>query len=297
MSYRQLKWLILSIPTLTIGLWEYLRHTLLLPYLSMELGNVLAPFIVFFVTVTLLRKLFVVLEQTQESLRREQALKVGMEQREQLARELHDGISQSLFLLSVKLDKLERAQSTPEGKQQTEQIRETVRHVYDDVRQSIAALHSTPLITDKPWMQSIHTLLEEIREDSGLELTLDWQLTDAVLSPKQKVELLAILREALLNVQKHARAARAGVQCVPDADGGGFVCAVTDDGIGSQEQDWSKKGCYGVKSMKSRAQAMGWKLEIGPAQEGSGERAHDALVGTGTRVTIYSQGGLNKHGR
>jgi len=295
-SYRQLKGLILSIPTLTIGLWEYLRHTLLLPYLSMELGNVLAPFIVFFVTITLLRKLFAVLEQTQESLRREQAIKVGMEQREQLARELHDGISQSLFLLSVKLDKLERAQSTPEGKQQTEQIRETVRHVYDDVRQSIAALHSSPLITDKPWIQSIHRLLEEIREDSGLELTLDWQLTDAVLSPKQKVELLAIMREALLNVQKHARATTAVVQCLPEIDGEGFVCTITDDGIGSSEQDWSKKGCYGVKSMRSRAQAMGWSLTIDPAEQVADGSEAASAPRSGTRVTIRSQGGYDKHG-
>ncbi|MEX2103784.1 MAG: sensor histidine kinase, partial [Bacilli bacterium] len=57
MSYRQIKWLILIIPTLTIGLWEYVRHQFLLPYISMELGNWLAPVIVFVVTITFLLKL------------------------------------------------------------------------------------------------------------------------------------------------------------------------------------------------------------------------------------------------
>ena len=47
MSYKQMKWLILIIPTLTIGIWEYVRHEFLLPYISMDLGNLLAPVIVF----------------------------------------------------------------------------------------------------------------------------------------------------------------------------------------------------------------------------------------------------------
>ena len=103
LSYRWLKRLILWTPTITIGLWEYIRHAFLLPYVTMELGNLLAPFIVLAVTVTLLRGLFAKLEETQEALQRERLLKTALEEREQLARELHDGISQSLFLLSVSI--------------------------------------------------------------------------------------------------------------------------------------------------------------------------------------------------
>lgn len=51
MSYKWLKWLILWIPTVAIGLWEYLRHTLLLPFISMELGNLHAPVFVFLITI------------------------------------------------------------------------------------------------------------------------------------------------------------------------------------------------------------------------------------------------------
>lgn len=50
MTYKQLKWLILTIPTLTIGIWEYVRHEFLLPYISMELGNWLAPVFVLLVS-------------------------------------------------------------------------------------------------------------------------------------------------------------------------------------------------------------------------------------------------------
>ncbi|XEC93482.1 sensor histidine kinase [Paenibacillus tarimensis] len=284
MSYKHIKWLILWIPTMTIGLWEYVRHTVLLPYLSMELGNVLAPFIVLIVTVTLLRKLFAHLEETQDALRREQILKAALEEREQLARELHDGISQSLFLLSVKLDRLEQADNEEAVRSQTEQIRETVRHVHSDVRQSIAGLHTAPVVTDKPWLQSIQTLIEDMRQSSGLKITLDWQLSDAYLSAKEKVELFAIIREALLNVQKHARATEASVRCYAiEEDGGGLSCSVIDNGVGIAEHRLRAPGCYGLRMMESRAGAMGWEIHIGAWDRGAGEEG-------GTKVEIRSKG-------
>src|SRR3569832_1625158 len=131
MSYAKIKWLILLLPTVATGIWEYVRHQALLPYLSMELGNILTPFIVLLVTLTLLTKLFRMLEETLNQLQRGQAMKAAFEEREQLARELHDGISQSLFLMSVKLDKLERAQDSGDRAVAAEQIRATVRHVYE----------------------------------------------------------------------------------------------------------------------------------------------------------------------
>src|SRR5690606_10035461 len=109
MDRRNIRWFILWIPTITVGLWEYLRHTLLLPYLSMELGNFLTPFILLAVMLTLVRSLFRKLEESEEALRREKEAKAALEERERLAQQLHDGIAQSLFLLAVKLDRLEQA--------------------------------------------------------------------------------------------------------------------------------------------------------------------------------------------
>lgn len=43
MTYKQIKRLILILPTITIGVWEYVRHQFLLPYISMEAGNWLTP--------------------------------------------------------------------------------------------------------------------------------------------------------------------------------------------------------------------------------------------------------------
>lgn len=268
MSYKWLKWLILWIPTVTIGLWEYLRHTFLLPVISMDLGNLLAPVFVFLITLTLLRALFAKLEQTQETLQREQVVKAAFEEREQLARELHDGISQSLFMLSVKLDKLERSQIDSDTKQTTEEIKRTVRHVYDDVRQSIANLHDAPLPADMSWMQSIHHLTMEMEQTSGIRTSVEWQVQEGVLSHKQKVELLAIMREALMNAQKHAKAEqimiRGKSEKGTEQSNSHFRCSITDDGIGVSADKLSVKGKYGVKMMQDRAEAMGWSVTVQP---------------------------------
>lgn len=283
MSYKWLKWLILWIPTVAIGLWEYVRHTLLLPYISMELGNILAPIFVFLITLTLLRALFAKLEQLQESLKREGVVKAAFEERELLARELHDGISQTLFMLSVKLDKLERAKSDSDMQQTTEQIRGTIRHVYDDVRQSIANLHTSPMTADISWMQSIHHLTAEMQQTYGIETRVDWHMSEGMLTHKQKVELLAIMREALMNIQKHARAKNVSILGQDEIDSSGtrsglFLCSIQDDGIGVDEESLHEKGKYGFKMMKDRAKAMGWELTLSGTQP------------NGTKVEIKGRG-------
>ena len=73
MKYKQIKWLILITPTVTIALWEYLRHEFLLSYITMEMGNFLSPLFVFIVTLVFLRHLFSVLERMQEELRGEKS--------------------------------------------------------------------------------------------------------------------------------------------------------------------------------------------------------------------------------
>ena len=270
MSYKWLKWLILWIPTIAIGLWEYMRHTFLLPFVSMDVGNFLAPVFVFLITLTLLRALFAKLEQMQETLQRERIVKAAFEEREQLARELHDGISQSLFMLSVKLDKLERTQTDSDAQQMTDQIRRTVRHVYDDVRQSIANLQDSPIPADMSWMQSIHHLTAEMEQTCGVRTTVEWKVQEGFLSHKQKVELLAIMREALMNVQKHAKAEHITIrgegEIRSDKKKNAFRCSIHDDGIGAPAEKLDEKGKYGVKMMQDRANAMGWSVTVQTAE-------------------------------
>ncbi|MFD2610893.1 sensor histidine kinase [Paenibacillus gansuensis] len=261
MSYKQIKWLIMAVPTLTIGLWEYIRHNVLTSYISMGLGNWLAPLLVFLVTVAFLLKLFDILEDAQEQLEAERAEKAVLEEREKLARELHDGISQSLFLLSVKMDKLEREQPAVKETGTYHQLRRTIRKVYEDVRQSIANLKVQATPEELPWRQSLEGLLREFTENTGVDAELSWKLEEEHLTPKEKVELLACIREGMMNVQKHAKASKAWLNAGM-SDYGGWECTVTDDGqgfgSGSPGVIQSAASNFGLGIIEERCASMGW---------------------------------------
>lgn len=258
---RRIKWLILLIPTLTIGLWEYVRHAFLLPYFSMELGNLLAPFIVLAVTLTLVRGLFSRLEQSQQALQQEKSANASLEERERLARELHDGIAQSLFLLAVKLDQLDEMTCEGPVRELGVGLRETVRVMHEDVRQAIANLRLPPSPESAAWVVPLRDLLGETAGATEAEAEFTWTIPDASLTEKEKVELHACMREALMNVRKHAKATKVFV--IGHTDGAdGFRCAVEDNGAGFAGDPWQARERFGLRMVRDRANRMGWTFNV-----------------------------------
>lgn len=264
MSYKQIKWLILIIPTIAIGLWEYIRHEYLLSYISMELGNWLTPVIVFLVSILLLTQLFRKMELIQKELNEAKALKAALEERERIAREIHDGIAQSLFLLNTQVNKIEKAQVT--DKITFEKLKKNIFRMNTDVRQAIANLQYPATPDSISWMQGITSLMEELGRESDLKFRVSWDIPEEELSVRDKIELLALIRESLLNIQKHAKANE--VQIVGQAAGEGWQCSVSDDGIGFDMHENAGSHHYGIKMMQDRAAMMDWKFHI----ERSGKR-------------------------
>src|SRR4051794_25285546 len=190
LKYKQIKWLILITPTVTIALWEYIRHTSLLSYISMEMGNFLSPILVFIVTLVFLRHLFSVLERMQEELRSEKTKKAALIEREKLARELHDGIAQSLFLLSVKTNKFGRKNQL-EHDLDFQKIKQTLQHVHEDTRQAITNLKYLPNEEPFSWTETIYQYVTELKNHHLMDVQLEWGIQENTLSPKEKVELFA----------------------------------------------------------------------------------------------------------
>ncbi|MBD2868997.1 sensor histidine kinase [Paenibacillus sp. IB182493] len=258
MTYKQIKWLILTIPTLTIGVWEYVRHEFLLPYISMELGNWLAPVFVLIVSLLFLTQLFTMIEHNQEELNRAKALHAVLEEREKIARELHDGIAQSLFFLNAQLTNLEKNKSSDGGALQ--KLKESVHRTNDYVRQAIASLRHAADAGSIPWLQSVDSLIAELRHETRMNFETTWSIPEAALSSKEKVELLAIIREALLNIHKHADAEHVRLETM--TAGSGWTCRIVDDGKGFNPEEVSDGRRYGLKMMQDRARMMSWRFDI-----------------------------------
>ncbi|WP_055108836.1 sensor histidine kinase [Paenibacillus ihumii] len=263
MTYKQIKWMILFIPTITVGLWEYVRHQFLLPYISMDLGNWLTPVLVYFVSVTLLNRLFYMLEQIQQELQAERTAKAALEAREHLAKELHDGIAQSVFLLSVKVDRLEFTSDQRKYDEEIFQIRKTVHEVNRYVRQAIANLRYSAV--PEAMVLQRETLEEKVKQISGevlVPIEVEWSIPDGLLSAKEKVELLASIREAVVNIQKHAQATKGWIRGEPLANRPGWRVMIQDNGIGFKGDSQQWKGGYGLLILQERAREMNWIFRI-----------------------------------
>lgn len=257
MSEKQIKLLILLIPTITIGLWEYIRHEFLLPYISMELGNLLAPVIVFLVTMIFVRKLFNMFAKMKEDLEKEKSQKSILEEKEKLSRELHDGIAQSLFLLSVKLNQLEVKEQQLGNNDVYKKMKKTVQHIHEDVRQAIFNLRNETNEQAFHWQNSLETLISNFQDETGLPVTFQWELTEEQLTSKEKTELYACMKEALMNIRKHAKCHQVLIKAFPSKHG--WTCIIEDDGIGMREKLLPG---YGIEIMKDRAKAMNWFFSI-----------------------------------
>nr|WP_245339242.1 histidine kinase [Paenibacillus shirakamiensis] len=253
--------MILVVPSLIIGIWEFVRHQFLMPYLSMGTGNLITPILLFLISVTLLYQLFVQLEVIQEELQREKSHKAELEAREQMARELHDGIAQSLFLLSVKIDKAERLQQSGQAVTWGE-LRKTVHEVNRYVRQSISNL-KYPARSDHaaPATCTMKQRVEQLAEEAQVQADIIWNLVDDQFTPKEQIELLACIREALVNTRKHANASLTRIE--GHSKGRQWTVRVIDNGKSHDILKSFNPEKYGIQIMRERTEEMGWVLEVG----------------------------------
>lgn len=247
-----------------------LRHQFLMPYISMEMGNWLTPVLVFSFSIVLLLPLFSLMERNARELERERELKTAMEAREKLARELHDGMAQSLFLLSVRIDRLEQSHKHGEiSGGSIDQIKKTVHEVNRYVRQAIASL-KVPVsgLTVSTLEESIKEQVENIANETMIGVSLDWSLPDQALSAAETAELLSCLREAVVNVRKHTRAASVSITGIGNSQS--WQVTVADDGAGiTREDPFAVSGSYGLRIMRERAASMGWQLKLVSGAEGT----------------------------
>ncbi|MGN7765034.1 sensor histidine kinase [Paenibacillus sp. 22594] len=253
-----------------VGIWEIVRHQFLMPYLSMNMGNYLTPVLVFLFSIVLLLPLFSLMEKNVRELEQERMLKTAMEAREALAKELHDGMAQSLFLLSVRIDRLEQKQERGEMNGETiGQLKKTVHEVNRYVRQAISNL-KVPITGPQAslLMLSVQEQLAQIAREVSIDVTLDWDLGEEIFSPSEQAELLSCIREAMINVRKHTRAGKVAIS--GRADEQGWRVAVSDDGAGIRHEDpFAVSGSYGLQIMKERAEGMGWTLTLKSGDSGT----------------------------
>ncbi|HZP04369.1 MAG TPA: CheR family methyltransferase [Terracidiphilus sp.] len=213
------------------------------------------------------------LSRTQEELRGLTAhlFTAQEEERQHLARELHDDIGQRLSLLKMLLEEIKGAGGTQEDLARLEAAREQVQSLNTDVRQISHGLHPA-ILQDLGLSAALRDLVQEFGEREGMPVTYQTQGLPERWSPETATTIYRIAQEALRNVSKHA--GKTHVKIVLTSADGHLQLKVMDFGLGfDQESEGNEPIGLGMISMQERARLMGGTLTV------------QSALGQGTTVT------------
>jgi signal transduction histidine kinase len=207
-----------------------------------------------------------------------------LEERKQLANELHDGLSQSLAFLNLQSQTAQLYLQTGQSEAaQTSLARlgDAADEIQEDTRELIGSLLSVSQPVEN-FYDSLSKILKNFEEQTDLIVQLEIDRNAAVnglhnlsgLSPTVAVQLVRITQEALANIRKHACGA-SQVSVHMEARDGKMWLSIADDGPGfNQAASRTKGNHFGLQVMQQRAASIGGKVVV------------DSMPGKGTRIVV-----------
>ncbi len=195
------------------------------------------------------------------------------EDRDRIARDLHDSVIQRLFAIGLSLQGTARLVERPEA---VMRIGEAIDKIDDTIRELRKAIFDIELTISKEGLHpKVLDLVHELRPVLGIhpQVSLSGPV-DTVVSGLMAEEVLAVLREALTNVGKHAHASQVVITI---AAGEELRLVVADDG-----QGMSAAGAagLGLRNMRQRAERLGGSVELGTSREGGTRLTWHVPIGT-----------------
>ncbi|WP_350431661.1 nitrate/nitrite two-component system sensor histidine kinase NarQ [Shewanella sp. H8] len=191
-----------------------------------------------------------------------------LEERSVIARELHDSIGQLLSFLKIQVSLLSKSLDnscrSPEVEEQLSGINEGVSIAYVQLRELLSTFRLT--IKEPNLGQAIEVMLDQLRNQTNIDIQLNYKLSPHLLEAKQHIHILQLVREATLNAIKHAKSAHIVVDCQL-TDNSKITISICDDGIGVShlaERDQH----FGIGIMHERANKLNGVVSFNSNQNG-----------------------------
>jgi signal transduction histidine kinase len=192
--------------------------------------------------------------------REDRALLAVFEDRDRIGRDLHDLVIQRLFAIGLTLQNAGRLAVRPEVEQRIAAAVDDLDSTIQDIRRSIFELSAPTTSTDL--RAELQASIDVVVPALGFAPRLSTEgPVDSVVSLQLRPHLLAVLREALSNVARHAQASSAEVRVAVNDE---VVLTVTDDGRGIAEGSRHS----GLRNMRERAESLGGSFELHRAAAG-----------------------------
>ncbi|MBL4953671.1 sensor histidine kinase [Neobacillus sp. YIM B02564] len=181
------------------------------------------------------------------------------QERNRLARELHDSVSQQLFAASMMMSAINETKQEAEETYEIKQLRMVEAMIHQSQLEMRALLlHLRPVaLKNKSLQEGIEELLVELSQK--VEMEIKWKVENFPLDKGVEDHLFRILQESVSNTLRHARASKLDVLLIKRDDL--VILRVADDGIGFEMEE-GKAGSYGMQNMNERALEIGGTLKV-----------------------------------
>ncbi len=195
-----------------------------------------------------------------------------VEERQLLARGLHDSIAQALSFLNLQVQFLADAIATkddPLRDESLDAIRTGVQECYEDVRELL--LNFRERLHKGGFVEGVRTVVQRFEAQSHIPARLVVNGKGGELSERQQLQAIFIIQEALSNVRKHSEAENVDIRIDNRED---LVVTIVDDGIGIREEVVQAKKArhVGLSIMAERASRIGARVQVGRASPIGGTR-------------------------
>lgn len=216
----------------------------------------------------------------QELVLQQQRAVAKLEEREHLARDLHDGIGQVLGFLNVQAQSVNdsvQANDKEAASRMLARMAEVAQEAHDDVRGYILGLKKEMAAPRQDFLSAVQGYCQHLLHSFGfqVQLNLPAQVPPVLATSAVENQLLYVIREALSNARSHSGEKQAILNIVYDEQ---YLQAVIEDhGTGFalySGPERRKSGHFGLAVMRERTEGLGGSLEI------------ESAPGRGTRVTV-----------
>lgn len=190
--------------------------------------------------------------------------KVQEEERGRLARELHDGIGQTVTALINQLRRMQKRTPAPETAPDLAEAVRIAELALADLRE-MSRLLRPPVLDDLGLRAGLSWLTRTVHEHTGVETEIDWQADlEERFDPELETLVFRIVQEALNNIVKHSGERRA--QLAVSRGSGGLAVEITDAGRGFDPVQAlaadDKAPGFGLRGIRDRVELFGGHLAL-----------------------------------
>jgi signal transduction histidine kinase len=195
-----------------------------------------------------------------ERLRDVEVERAALEERTRLSRELHDGLTQDLWIAKLQISKAATAPGLdPETERMFRVAMDAVDSGLADARQAVAALRGGPIRLQAPLCTVLQRVVDEFSDRYGIQAELECHSVPAGMHHRTAAEAVRIVEEALSNAGRHADPTLVRVEARVESDV--LLVTVRDNGRGFDTHA-VPSGRFGLAGMRERAELIGGELVL-----------------------------------